>query len=241
MRQHSVRNSTSYPLHGAIRTVHRASIYDSAVERQGLGESHRKLLALVGHNQRVLEVGPAGGYMTKILAEVLGCTVDCVEIDPTATLARKFSRRLITGSIEAQETLNALATDYDVAIFGDVLEHLIDPAATLRAVRDKLNPRGRVLASIPNVAHWTIRLALLRGRFEYTTIGLLDETHLRFFTIETSRRLFEEAGYAHILMDFTRGPLPLDRWFPLERFKRLLVRRFPGLLGFQFIIEARKA
>lgn len=241
MRQHSLRDSMGHPLHGAMRSAHSASIYDSAVKQQGLGESHHKLLALVGHNQRVLEVGPAGGYMTEILAEGLGCTVDCVEIDPAATLASKFSRRLIVGSIEAQETLDALDTDYDVAIFGDVLEHLIDPAATLRAVRDKLNPSGRVLASIPNIAHWTVRLALLGGRFEYASTGLLDETHLRFFTVQTARRLFEEAGYRGIEMDVTRGPLPLDGAIPHEGFKRWLVHQFPGLLGFQFIIEARKA
>lgn len=217
-------------------------IYAAIVEQHGLGENHLKLLNLVGHNQRVLEVGPASGYMTKVLLEQLGCNVDCVEIDPAAAaLAQAYSRRMVVGSIEDPKTLEVLADNYEVAIFGDVLEHLVDPAKVVRTVREKLSARGRVIASIPNVAHWTIRLALLRGKFNYTETGLLDETHLRFFTLQTARSLFESAGYKIVGIDFTRGPMPLDQWVHSERWKRWLIGRFPGLFGFQFIIEAEKA
>src|SRR5437588_3921214 len=84
---------------------------------------------------------------------------------------------------------------FDVAVFGDVLEHMSDPLAALRRVRQWLKPDGYVVASLPNIAHGAVRLALLAGRFEYPPEGLLDETHLRFFTHDTIKELFHQAGF----------------------------------------------
>ena len=83
---------------------------------------------------------------------------------------------------------------YDAILFLDVLEHLRDPDGVLRAARDWLRPGGRVLCSLPNVAHWRVRLALARGRFDYTENGLMDATHLRWFTRRTARELLTRAG-----------------------------------------------
>ena len=77
----------------------------------------------------------------------------------------------------------------------DVLEHLVDPADVLRRVRSHLRPGGVGLVSLPNVAHWSVRKELAMGRFEYTPSGLLDETHLRFFTLHTGSALIEDAGW----------------------------------------------
>jgi len=79
---------------------------------------------------------------------------------------------------------------FDGVVFKDVLEHVADPAALLRDARSLLRPGGRVIASIPNVAHWTVRLRLLFGHFDYTPTGLLDATHLRFFMEASVRALF---------------------------------------------------
>lgn len=84
---------------------------------------------------------------------------------------------------------------FDVIIFGDVLEHLKDPLGALRRTRPLLRPEGYVVASIPNIAHASVRLALMEGRFEYRPLGLLDDTHLRFFTRESVESLFEGAGF----------------------------------------------
>lgn len=218
-----------------------ALIYDKIVQEKGLGENHHLVIALVGRHRKVLEVGPAGGYVTRVLVGDLDCTVHAVEIDPTAAAsAQRHAHKTLIGSIEDQRILDHLDTDYDVAIFGDVLEHLVDPWQVLRVVSDKLKPGGRVLASIPNVAHWTVRLGLLMGHFDYFETGLLDQTHLRFFTLSTVTRLFEEAGYHSMNISPTRGPIPFERYIPSEKVKRALVRRFPELLGFQFVVEAQR-
>ena len=76
---------------------------------------------------------------------------------------------------------------------GDVLEHLKDPWAILGNIKENLKPDGYVVASIPNIAHGAIRLALLEGRFDYTSLGILDDTHLRFFTRESIFELFRKS------------------------------------------------
>lgn len=216
-------------------------IYDRVVERQGLGESHNKILGLIGYEKKVLEVGPAGGYLTQELTERLRCLVDAVELNPiAASSASRYARRVIVGSIEDPAVVQQLDADYDVAVFSDVLEHLIAPGETLRRVGERIRTGGRVVASIPNVAHWTVRLALLLGRFEYTSTGILDDTHLRFFTRATTLSLFEHAGYREIRTDVTLGPIPFEHGLRSERVRQLLLRAFPDLFGFQFIIEASR-
>jgi SAM-dependent methyltransferase len=85
---------------------------------------------------------------------------------------------------------------FDVVLAGDVLEHLVDPRRVLADARSLLAPGGYVVASVPNVAHVDVRMALLCGRFAYRETGLLDATHLRFFTHDTLLELFERAGLA---------------------------------------------
>ena len=81
--------------------------------------------------------------------------------------------------------VDQLPHDYEVLLFGDTLEHLPDPAAVLRRLRTRLAPGGHLVLSIPNVANWAMRLGLLAGHFDYTDRGILDRTHLRFYTRRT--------------------------------------------------------
>lgn len=96
---------------------------------------------------------------------------------------------------------------FDVAVFGDILEHLRNPWRVLEATRQILKPEGYVVASIPNIAHGAIRLALLQGRFEYAQLGILDDTHLRFFTRQTVEHLFEQSGYCLEIIERTKLPI----------------------------------
>jgi len=96
----------------------------------------------------------------------------------------------------------------DVIIFGDVLEHLRDPEGALRRCRPLLAPGGAVLASVPNAQHHSVVLALAAGDFQYAPEGLLDATHLRFFTRSTAQKLFLDAGYSPDLVDAVAVPAP---------------------------------
>lgn len=84
---------------------------------------------------------------------------------------------------------------FDCIVMADVLEHLVDPEAVLRQFREYLRPGGMVIVSVPNIALWRCRLNLLLGRFDYTEYGVLDRTHLHFYTFKTARELLVRGGY----------------------------------------------
>ena len=178
----------------------------------------------------VLDVGPwTGAHGHHLIAE-RGATVDGVELDAEAAAHATRYRKVIVGSIEDESVQGQLAT-YDVVLLLDVLEHLADPAAVLRRAASWLRPDGIVLCSIPNVAHWRVRLSLLRGKFEYTDSGLLDRTHLRWFTRASARRLIEDAGY-RITWENATVPQP-----PRIKVPQRLLK--PELFGYQFLFEGR--
>jgi 2-polyprenyl-3-methyl-5-hydroxy-6-metoxy-1,4-benzoquinol methylase/glycosyltransferase involved in cell wall biosynthesis len=158
--------------------------------------SHAQLVLLTGTDKRVLEVGPASGYVSEALKR-RGCTVVGLELDPMAAVqAGEFCDRIIVGDIERLDLGDVLGAErFDVIMFGDVLEHLVDPWRILREIRQFLEPGGSIVASVPNVAHLSLRLSLLAGRFTYSETGLLDRTHLRFFTRSSLESLFASAGY----------------------------------------------
>jgi hypothetical protein len=110
-----------------------------------------------------------------------------------------------------------------------------DPWGTLAATAALLAPGARVIASIPNIAHWSARLALLGGRFAYAESGLFDATHLRFFTRRSARELAERAGYRVEREQFARGPLPVVP----PRVEAAAARLRPELFALQFVLTLR--
>jgi SAM-dependent methyltransferase len=161
------------------------------------GSTHNLVLGLIEPGSRVLEFGCATGYMSQVLRDRLGASVVGVELDAEAAqLAAVHCERILVGDAEELDLEAELGgARFDAILFADVLEHLRDPAALLRRVRPFVAEGGVVVASIPNVAHASVRLALLGGSFRYREQGLLDESHLRFFTREGIQDLFEGSGY----------------------------------------------
>src|SRR5437773_1745438 len=161
------------------------------------GSTHNLVVGLVEPGSRVLEFGCATGYMSQALCDRLGATVVGVELDAEAArLAEESCERVLVGDAEELDLEAELGGErFDAILFADVLEHLRDPASLLRRVRPLVADGGLVIASIPNVAHAAVRLSLLGGTFRYREQGLLDETHLRFFTREGVQDLFEGSGY----------------------------------------------
>lgn len=180
-----------------------SSKYDTVVDPALENNSHNYMLQLVGTTKRVLDVGCASGYLAQALVE-RGCTVSGVEYDAAAAEeARPHLQQLVVGDLEQLDLVAELGRgEFDVVVFGDVLEHLRDPLPVLRQARDLLAPGGYVVISIPNVAHGAVRLQLLQGRFDYRPTGLLDSTHIRFFTRDNLRALLHDAGFA--ATDFLR-------------------------------------
>lgn len=156
-----------------------------------------KILRLIGQNRRVLELGTAVGSMTQLIHEVSGCTVVGMEIDPEmAKMATPWCERMIVGNIESMDLAETLGDDrFDVIVAADVLEHLYDPWACLLKIRPYLRPEGFIVLSVPNVAHNALLAELLNGRFPYQEKGLLDRTHLRFFTRSNLEDMLFSTGY----------------------------------------------
>lgn len=194
-----------------------------------LSPTHEAIIEMIRPSSRVLEMGCATGYVTQALKERLGCSVCGVEIAADqAALAEQFAERVVVGDIGSPDTWGSVGGDYDYVIFADVLEHLSDPWEALRRTSGVLRSNGRVIASIPNVASYKVRKDLVLGRFDYTDYGILDNTHLRFFTPKTARALFAETGYD--ILDFLR----MFR----GRVDRNLSRMCPDAFTYQFVVQA---
>ncbi len=174
--------------------------------------SLKKMLRLIGEHKRVIDFGCATGYFPRLLKD-RGCEVTGIEINSKAAkIAEKYCEQVIVTDLDFISLSDSLSEvisheKFDVAVFGDILEHLRNPWKVLEETRNILKPQGYVIASIPNIAHGAIRLALLQGNFEYKQLGILDNTHLRFFTHKTVEQLFEDSGYLIDVIEKTKLPI----------------------------------
>ena len=170
--------------------------------------SHAMLVDMVGANKRVLDVGCDTGYLGEALA-AFGNETSGFEVNPvTAEEARHKLARVEVGDLENIDMVELFGRgSFEVVVFGDVLEHLRDPLPVLRQARPLLAPGGSVLISTPNVAHGDVRLALLKGQFNYTKLGILDETHTRFFTRTSLVDFLHDAGFVLAELRRTKAEL----------------------------------
>lgn len=184
--------------------------YDREVDLD-LETSHTKMLRLIGTNQRVLDLGCATGQLAKVLRE-RGCDVVGIEPDPEAAkLAAEHCSAVIVGDVEDLDlSLELGERRFDVIVAGDVLEHLKQPELALAALRPFLDRNGCLITSVPNVGHGSVRLALLGGAFPYAELGLLDRTHLRFYTRESLLRMLGDADFTPIHVEGVDLPIELS-------------------------------
>ncbi len=216
----------------------------------GPEEAHGLLARWVPEGASVLDVGAGTGTFAEKVIREKHADVMCVEPDaPRAEHARSRGLNVFTGTV--QEFAETTERRFDVAILADVLEHLTYAAPILTTIRSLLKDDGRLLVSVPNAAHWTIRESLLRGRFDYDVTGLMDATHVRWYTLDSLRRLLSACGFAvEEHAGSLGGMLPAYErrlpWTALpERYRfgvlRRLVRAFPGAFSLQHIVRARRS
>jgi len=207
-----VRSAIKYRLH-KLRLAHvpKYEIQNSQYiyKKADPYSSHAQILAWIEKErpEDLLEIGTATGYLTAEMAR-LGCRVTGLEQDPEmAGIASEYCQTMLVGDVESVD-LDGLG-QYDAVILGDILEHLHNPQEVLRKLTKRLRPGGKILMSLPNVANIWVRLNLLFGRFNYSRVGILDESHLRFFTLETSKKLAHDSGLEVIRINTTPIPLPI--------------------------------
>jgi 2-polyprenyl-3-methyl-5-hydroxy-6-metoxy-1,4-benzoquinol methylase len=222
-------------------------IYVARVAASG-EDSRYRLAQLTGERPAVLDVGCAVGYIGEFLRRGSpGRWLAGIEIDPgAAEKARPHYDQVIVGSIDDPAIWSQLRRRVDAMIFGDVLEHTADPVAVLGMARPKLADDGMIAVSIPNIGHFKVRLRLLMGKFEYEDWGIMDRTHLRFFTLKTAQEMLRQAGFTVIHREGVHGyPLPEGLTGPARlwarskrRLQAWLTALRPTVFAPQFILVA---
>lgn len=199
--------------------------------------ARREMLQRVPHRAEVLDIGCWSGAAGAFLQRERDAVVDGVEPEGRmADRAASHYRAVYRSTIERamDELIAERSNSYDALLFLDVLEHLMNPCQVLAASRELLRPGGRALVSIPNVAHWSLRYELLKGSWRYRDNGLLDRTHLRFFTKSTALELAREAGWEATWEHAAVGQPPLIR---LSESRLRILKRWPTLFAVQFLLE----
>jgi 2-polyprenyl-3-methyl-5-hydroxy-6-metoxy-1,4-benzoquinol methylase len=212
--------------------------------------SHDYARRLAGTNHEVLDIGCGEGVLASEIKQA-GNRVTGIDLLPRVerqdNLEQYFSADLDQG---IQPVIQALGGKrFDRVLLLDILEHLHSPENLLAECNQVLKSDGHLIVSLPNIANITIRFSLLFGRFNYSERGLLDRTHLRFFTRKTARRLLEECGYKILREEATVMPIELVLNLSPQnlvlrfcnRALALMTRMLPGLLGYQIVLVARKS
>jgi methionine biosynthesis protein MetW len=218
------------------------SIFDP--QRAHPDDAHSILMSLIPADSRVLELGCATGYLSGYMTSELGCRVTGLEYDAgAAAVAAARAAEAHAVDLDAPDALAPAAgsAPYDVLLAAAVLEHLKYPERLLQHARDLLRPGARVIVSLPNIAHWQIRLKLLAGRFDYADYGIMDRTHLHFYTPATGRALVEGAGYTVDALRISGSGL--QNWLNARARRRQApppAPVLPGLLAYELIYIARR-
>ncbi len=158
----------------------------------------------------VLDVGCSTGYYGAYIRKHKQCLVYGIEISNDRKEAGKVLDGVYSFDLDAEWPEEIYERKYDVVFLGDVIEHLKNPDASFRNILKLLSKNGRVFVSTPNVAHISVRLELLGGNFEYEKMGILDSTHLKYFTLNSLSDLVTGAGYNIVRIDSSESDYPKE-------------------------------
>jgi predicted TPR repeat methyltransferase len=203
--------------------------------------SHGRISTLLQSRapSRILDLGCSSGLLAERLREmghqVTG--VDLNELEGVRGRTDQFFRADLNDGIPPE-----VGAGFDIVLGADVLEHLVNPGALLRQARSLMTPGGTAIFCVPNIAHWYPRFRSTLGMFDYDQRGILDSTHLRFFTLRSIRKLIERQGFT--IRRVESVGLPFDalevedakaHWLRLA--DHFLLSVWPTMFGYQFIVE----
>lgn len=202
------------------------------------------VLRLAGRNRRVLELGCGSGTISRYLSEHNGCWITGIEIDPAqAALAERYCQQVLVADLERADLATLLAgAHFETIVAADVLEHLREPWTCLRRLRPVLEPDGYLIACLPHAGHNGLVAHLLGGNFEYRDSGLLDHSHLRFFTCASIAALFQNCGY--LIDDWQNYEVAAEQtefaadWQGLTTSQRTLLSARPDGEVYQYVVKA---
>ncbi len=224
------------------------ALYKLSLDPYGV---HQKVINQI-KSGNILDIGCASGYIAQQLV-LKNCQITGIEIDPkSAQVAGSYCHKMIVCDIEQPTTFKQLGSKrFDYILLIDVLEHLKAPDQVLANLKKYLAPKGQIIISTPNIAFLTIRLRLLQGQFSYTDWGIMDRTHLKFFTRQTLTDLIIQSGYHIVKFDnignFTQLPFSLKILYPFigkynwwRKLEQKITSLWPEGLAIQFLVTLIK-
>ncbi len=221
------------------------NLYDRGPIREDSEDSLAKIACRIPEGSAVLDIGCGVGALGCWLAKGKQCVVDGIESNPqSAAIARGCYRDVWEIDVESDQLNAALGSRrYHAIVCADILEHLRAPGQFLRRLEQYLDSNGRLLISVPNVGHMGVILEILSGEFLYRDEGLLDRTHLRFFTRKSILRLLLENGYSakvvdHNIVDVQRSEFSAYNTQYLSEDLLREIQKNRDNIVYQFVLEA---
>jgi 2-polyprenyl-3-methyl-5-hydroxy-6-metoxy-1,4-benzoquinol methylase len=188
---------------------------------------------------KILDVGCAcGASLLSMKNKFPNAELHGIELDPGSWNIASKLFPVTQGNVE--QDLDYPLESFDYIIFGDVLEHLHQPEAVLVNVKRYLKPGGMILASIPNIMHISVLGDLLNGNFTYQDSGILDRTHLRFFTKAEIQKMFSRAGYEIADMGNTRVWVSEDQLRLIQTLCTISKSQAEEYMAYQYLVKAKK-
>jgi methionine biosynthesis protein MetW len=224
----------------------------SVYERElagGLVDKYAAVVRELPEKCTILELGCATGYFASELVK-RGFDVTGIERDPDAVLvARSRGVKVIHADIDVPDAFCGFEDKFDVILAMDVLEHLATPDRLLRQLRRILRPGGKLIITGPNVAFWSVRISLLRGHWIYRDSGVMDATHLRWYTLASWTELIESNGFTVMNSGpAERGTLPAESYIRklmgadvARGLANFATKRLPRLFAIVFLFVARES
>lgn len=201
--------------------------------------SRCKIFKKIPIESKVLEIGVGSGRLANLLSIRKKCRVYCVEKEPAmAGIARNKCVEVLNIDIETEEMPYGNGA-FDCIILGNVLEHMKEPSKILIKLKKYLSDSGFLIYSVPNIVNWHSRMTIFFGKFEYAESGVFDKTHLRFYNLNSAKKLAEDAGYKITWLDVTPSI-----YFYKEKLNFLwygLAVLWKNLFADEFIIQAKKS
>lgn len=185
--EHLIANAPKNYL-SKVEDANKYYIENYSVDMNNKNSSHTIMVQAALGSKNILDVGCGAGVIGKKIKELQKCNIDGIEIDTVAArLAEKVLDKVYVMPIDDEnnkiyQSFMKNSSRYDAIICADIIEHLVDPGKTLFSLSKKLGPKGKTLISIPNLSHVDVVAGLIDNRFNYNRVGILDSTHLRFWT-----------------------------------------------------------
>jgi 2-polyprenyl-3-methyl-5-hydroxy-6-metoxy-1,4-benzoquinol methylase len=191
---------------------------------------------------KILDLGCSGGLLSEKARE-LGHHVVAVDAYEAEGVRRRVDTFVQADLNQGIPDEVAIPGEYDIVLCADVLEHLARPEALLAEIGPLLARHGMLIASVPNVSHWYVRARVALGLFDYDQRGILDQTHMRFFTRRSMSRRLRDAGFEIVRQEATGLPVEIllrgkgSAASALRRIDHLAVATRPTLFGYQFVFQ----